>query len=239
MPLILRADKGSNLTPNEADGNFTYLNSLIASVEDNITAGRGIDSITYSGGIFTFHMSDSTLETVTIPPATFAWNPRGEWQPSTLYAVNDVVSYFGFLYLVIFAHTSVATFDPSENDGLGHNYYALILPKEPIWGQTISGTSYTTTLIDANTYMRFSSPTGCVITIDPSVDYPAWTEMHFRDETGMANGGISVECPTPGGINQVNGYNNSSLTSGATITVKQVFDSGVFDIMGLLLPVTA
>jgi hypothetical protein len=238
MPLILRADKGSNLTPNEADGNFTYLQTLIASVEDNITAGRGIVDITISGNIITFHMSDSTLETVTIPSGTFAWVPKGEWQPSTVYAVNDVVSYFGSLYLVIFAHTSQSTFDPAANDGLGHNYYSLILPKEPVWGQTITTATYTTVLLDANTYMRFTNAAGCAITIDPAVDYPAWTEMHFRDESTVSAGGLTVECPTPGGINSINGFNNSTLTSGGTITVKQVADTGNWDIMGLLLPTT-
>jgi hypothetical protein len=238
MPLILRSVKGSNLTPNEADGNFTYLNNLIAAVEDNITAGRGIDDITYSGGIFTFHMSDSTLETVTIPPATFSWIPKGEWQPSTVYAVNDVVSYFGSLYLVIFAHTSQSTFDPAANDGFGHNYYALILPKEPVWGQTITDATYTTVLLDGNTYMRFTNAAGCAVTIDPAVDYPAWTEMHFRDESAVSAGGLTIECPTPGGINPVNGFNNASLTFGGSVTVKQVADTGNWDIMGLLLPTT-
>jgi hypothetical protein len=238
MPLILRSVKGSNLTPNEADGNFTYLNNLIASVEDNITAGRGIESITISGNVLTFHMSDSTVETVTIPPGLFTWKPRGEWQPSTLYAVNDVVSYFGWLYLVIFAHTSQSTFDPTANDGLGHNYYALILPKESVWGQTISAATYTTVLTDANTYMRFTSPTGCIVTIDPSVDYPAWTEMHFHDECDIGItagiGGLTIEAPTPGAINPVSGYQFTTATMGGTFTVKQVSDSKVWDIFGLL-----
>jgi hypothetical protein len=234
MPLILRSVKGSNLTPNEADGNFTYLNNLIASVEDNITAGRGIVDITISGNVITFHMSDSTLETVTIPNATFAWTPKGEWQPSTLYAVNDVVSYFGSLYLVIFAHTSQSTFDPAANDGLGHNYYSLILPKEPVWGQTISTATYTTVLADANTYMRFTNVAGCLVTIDPSVDYPAWTEMHFRDESLIPGGGVSIDAATPGSINAVTGYSNMTAASGGTITVKQVADTKVWDIFGLL-----
>jgi hypothetical protein len=237
MPLILRADKGSNLTPNEADGNFTYLNNLIASVEDNITAGRGIIDITISGNVITFPMRDSTLETVTIPNATFAWTPKGEWQPSTVYAVNDVVSYFGSLYLVIFAHTSHITFDPNANDGLGHQFYSLILPKEPVWGQTVSASTYTTVLTDANTYMRFTSASGCVVTIDPAVDYPAWTEMHFRDECAAVTGGggnLTIEAATPGAINEVVGYQNKTAAKGGTITLKQVDDTKVWDIMGLL-----
>jgi hypothetical protein len=234
MPLILRSVKGSNLTPSEADGNFTYLDDLIASVEDNITAGIGIDTISISGNVLTFNMSDSTTQSVTLPTSIYAWTPRGEWQPTTAYAVNDTVSYFGSVYLVIFAHTSHSTFDPGANDGLGHNFYALILPHSPIWGQTISGTTYTTVLTDANTYMRFTSATGCAITIDEAVNYPAWTEMHFRDECNAGN--ISIEIATPGHINPVGGYQNESAAKGGTIGVKQVAATGAWDIFGLLLP---
>jgi hypothetical protein len=219
------------------------LNDLIAAVEDNITAGRGIDDITISGNIITFHMSDSTLETVTIPPATLGtWIPKGEWQASTVYAVNDVVSYFGSLYLVIFAHTSHTSFDAADNDGLGHNFYALILPKEPVWGQTISDATYTTTAIDANTYMRFTSSTGCIVSIDPAVDYPPWTELHLRDECDIGItagiGGLTVEAPTPGAINPVRGFQFTTAAMGGTLTLKQVGDSKVWDIIGLLAPET-
>ncbi len=239
MPLILRSGKGSILTPNEADGNFVYLDGRISTEIANITAGVGVDSITISGNVLTFHMSDATTETVTLPTAIYAWTPQGEWQPTTAYAVNDTVSYFGSLYLVIFAHTSDATFDPGANDGFGHYFYALILRRTPVWGQTITDANYTTLVTDIDTYMRFTNAGGCNITIDSSVDYPAWSEMHFRDETGLPAGGISVECPTPGGINGVDLFNNSTLCNGGTITVKQVADTGVWDIMGLLLPATS
>ncbi len=237
MPLILRSVKGSNLTPNEADGNFVYLNDLITTVEDNITAGVGIDTITISGNVLTFHMSDSSLQTVVLPTAIYSWTPQGEWQPATAYAVNDTVSYFGSLYLVIFAHTSDATFDPGANDGMGHFYYALILTTTTgFFGQEISDAAYTTTLADGNTYMRFTNAGACTITIDESLSYPAWTEMHFRDDTGD---GITVDIATPGSINEVTGYNNATAARGGTITVKQVSDTGAWDIMGLLQPITA
>jgi hypothetical protein len=239
MPLILRSVKGSNLTPNEADGNFVYLDDRITSVTDNITSGVGVDSITISGNVLTFHMSDGSLETVTLPTAIYAWSPQGEWQPTTAYAVNDTVSYFGSLYLVIFAHTSDSAFDAGANDGFGHFFYALILPAAHVWGQTITSGTYTTLVTDINTYMRFTNAGGCAITIDPGVDYPAWSEMHFRDATGLSAAGISIECPTPGGINSVLLFNNATLCDGGTFTVKQVNDTGVWDIMGLLLPVTS
>ncbi len=239
MPLILRSVKGSNLTPNEADGNFVYLDGRISTEIANITAGVGIDSITISGSVLTFHMSDATLETVTLPASLYTWQPQGEWQPLTAYAVNDTISYFGSLYLVIFAHTSEAVFDPLADDGFGHFFYALILRRTPVWGQTITDATYSTLVTDIDIYTRFTNVGGCIITIDSSLDYPAWSEMHFRDETGLDSGGISIECPTPGGINDVRGYNNATATNGGTITVKQVNDTGVWDIMGLLQPVSA
>ncbi len=238
MPLILRSVKGSNLTPSEADGNFVYLDGRISTEIANITAGVGVDSITISGNVLTFHMSDATIETVTLPTAIYAWTPQGVWQPATAYAVNNTVSYFGSLYLVIFAHTSDATFDPGANDGMGHFYYALILTTTTgFWGQEISDPTYTTTLADGNTYMRFTNAGGCTITIDEGLSYPAWTEMHFRDD--CAAGGISIDIATPGSINEVTGYNNATAARGGTITVKQVSDTGAWDIMGLLEPTSA
>jgi hypothetical protein len=86
--------------------------------------------------------------------------------------------------------------------------------------------------------MRFTSPTGCIVTIDPAVDYPAWTEMHFHDECDIGItagiGGITIEAPTPGAINPVSGYQLTTATMGGTFTVKQVSDSKVWDIFGLL-----
>jgi hypothetical protein len=121
---------------------------------------------------------------------------------------------------------------------LGHNFYSLVLPKEPIWGQTISDNTYTTVLTDANTYMRFTSPTGCFVTIDPAVDYPAWTEMHFRDECDIGItagiGGLTIDAPTPGAINPIRGYQLTTATMGATLAVKQVGATKVWDLMGLM-----
>jgi hypothetical protein len=82
--------------------------------------------------------------------------------------------------------------------------------------------------------MRFTNATGCVVTIDESIDYPAWTGMHFRDECNAGN--IIIEIATPGSINGVTGYLNMTAAKGGTIGVKQVSDTGVWDIFGLLAP---
>lgn len=179
MPLVLRSTKGSALTATEFDGNMTYLDGRITA--ESGVAGVGIDSVTISGYQISFHLSDSSVETVTLPTPTFA----------------------------------------------------------PIPGIEVDTTTYTTVAEDANRYIRFTNNSGCAITIDPAIVYPAWTEMHFRDDTGQPSAGITVDTSTPASINGVTGFENSSLATGGTITVKQVDDSGVWDIMGLLLPTSA
>lgn len=179
MPLILRSTKGSALTSSEFDGNMTYLDGRITA-EIGVT-GVGIDSVTISGYQLSFYLSDSSVETVTLPTPTFA----------------------------------------------------------PIPGDEIDTTTYTTVAEDAGRYLRFTNAAGCAITIDPDIIYPAWTEMHFRDATGQSSGGISITTSTPAAINDVNGFENATLTDGGTITIKQVNDTGAWDIMGLLLPTSA
>lgn len=179
MPLVLRSTKGSPLTATEFDGNMTYLDGRITA--ESGVAGVGIVSVTISGYQLSFNLSDSSVETVTLPTPTFA----------------------------------------------------------PIPGDEIDTTTYTTVAEDAGRYLRFTNTGGCIITIDPEIVYPAWTEMHFRDDTGLDSGGISIETSTASvTINEVTGFQNSTLASGGTITIKQVDDTGAWDIMGLLLPTT-
>lgn len=180
MPLVLRSTKGSPLTASEFDGNMTYLDGRITA--ESGVAGVGIVSVTISGYQLSFNLSDSSVETVTLPTPTFAAIP----------------------------------------------------------GNEIDTTTYTTVAEDAGRYLRFTNASGCVITIDPDIIYPAWTEIHFRDATGLASGGIGVETSTAAvTINSIDGFENSTLCDGGTITIKQVNDTGAWDIMGLLLPISA
>jgi hypothetical protein len=118
---------GAPLSSFQGDENIFTLNTAIAAVAATVTPSRSISSITTSGNDITFHMSDSTLEgPFTIIPATF--NGRGAWAPSTAYSVNDTFYINGTVYLVIFAHISASTFSAGANDGLGHNYYAVMVP---------------------------------------------------------------------------------------------------------------
>lgn len=145
------AGQGSNLSAAQVDANFWTLYQAIQSV--TAQAGVGVASATVSGDQLSFGLTDgTTLGPYTLPTVTL--NPRGNWSASTAYAVNDVVSASGNVYLVTFAHTSGATFSAGANDGAGHDYYGLLfnipgntLPVGGATGQVLkknSATNYDT-----------------------------------------------------------------------------------------------
>lgn len=107
------------------DENFFTLAQLYQSIVDNPPEAISIDSFEVIGNQLYIHMSDySTQGPFDMPQVTYS--PQGVWQPATLYHVNDLVSFGGVLYVVIFEHTSDATaFDPNDNDGAGHDYYRV------------------------------------------------------------------------------------------------------------------
>ncbi len=116
---------GTDLSAFQIDYNFYQLASSVATLQSDLAFTVGIGYITITGNQLTFHMTDHTLQgPFTIPQVVFT---PVTWTPSTPMLVNDVFDENGTLYLVIFAHTSGLTFDPSANDGMGHNYYAALL----------------------------------------------------------------------------------------------------------------
>jgi len=121
------AGQGSNLTNVQVDDNFWFLYELIVALQEEGSGGDGgIASFSVVGAsLFVTLTSGAVLGPYPLPVAQ--WNPRGAWAPTTAYAIQDVVSNGGALYLVIFPHTSGATFNANANDGAGHNFYALLL----------------------------------------------------------------------------------------------------------------
>lgn len=110
----------------EADGGFYDLLTRVVALEAGIFTPVQIVSFEVVNSTqFIVHMSNST----TLGPYQLpAWNFRGAWTASTGYVKQDVFrGPNGAVYLVIFNHTSGASFDPAANDGLGHNYYYLLL----------------------------------------------------------------------------------------------------------------
>src|SRR6266566_4096149 len=106
------AGAGRLLHDYEVDGNFWDHQQRITTLETEVAAG-GVHIIEFSvvGDQFYVHMSDSTtLGPYTLPE--LRWVFKGAWLPLTAYAINDVVTANGSVYIVLIAHTSAATFDP-------------------------------------------------------------------------------------------------------------------------------
>jgi hypothetical protein len=149
------AGKGANLVAGEVDGNFFDVDGRLSTVEGNIPdAANGIAYFAVDGNLFYVHMTDGTIQGPFALPQ-IAWNFRGEWQPSTLYYMNDVFTSNGSTYMVLINHTSGSVFDPGANDGSGHEYYGLLLtnpavtlPSGGVTGQILTkvdDTDYNTT----------------------------------------------------------------------------------------------
>jgi hypothetical protein len=117
---------GADLTATQVDLNFWTLFTAIQKLQDDDVANVGIDFFAMVGNQLFIHLNDHSVQGPFTVPAT-VWNPRGTWQPDTQYAPLDVVSENGALYVINLAHTSGATFSPNANDGLGHNFYTLML----------------------------------------------------------------------------------------------------------------
>lgn len=120
------AGKGANLVAGEVDGNFYDLNNRLTVTEESIPEVVSISYFEVSGSSFYVHMSDNTIQGPFALPVT-QWYFRGTWGPNIHYSVNDVVTFNGGTYMVLFNHVSAPTFDPGANDGSGHPYYGLLL----------------------------------------------------------------------------------------------------------------
>jgi hypothetical protein len=120
---------GADLTGAQVDTNFWILYSLIQALQD--AEPDTISYFTVTGNNMWITMTDHyVFGPFTIP--TSVWNFRGAWAPNNAYAINDVFTADGAVYLVIYGQiNSGATFYAAANDGLGHNYYGLLLAAPP------------------------------------------------------------------------------------------------------------
>lgn len=107
------------------DANFWELLSRVVALEDHPEAGRGVDDITILADQMTFHYSDATTQTLTVPVAMF--HDVGAWPANTPLSYLDMFDYGGALYYVLLDHTSASTFDAGATDGSGHPLYRLVI----------------------------------------------------------------------------------------------------------------
>lgn len=192
--------------------------------------GKGIDYISSNGLALTVTYTDHTMDgPFTLPIAE--WEDKGRWAPATIYAANDIVYYSTGVYRVRVPHTSASTFDPNASDGAGHNLYSLVLRIPAIPSRNIPDATFTPTILDANTYMRFTHPGGAIVTIPSNVFDPD-TEMHFRD-VSISGVGVTLNWATGVVVHVPHGYLNQSAVSGSTIFAKLI-GTNEWDIGGLL-----
>ncbi len=238
MTITLVSVKGSALTIPEFDGNFQDLDGRLEYFETGTgQPGASIVNVTAAGNVITFHMSDATTYSVVIPANVITF--RGEWEPSTLYAANDIVvgpegtPYSRNRYLVTFAHTSDVAFDPGEATG-GNDFYALMMPSELARSQTVTTTTFNPALIDAQSYNRCTNITGCTVTIpdDDTVNFPIDTEMAFR-QCSIAGTVTIVGESTAVLVDSPDDCDPSTAVRGAVVQIKKV-GANEWDLFGRL-----
>jgi hypothetical protein len=130
MPYVWRtpgpwgpANSDGDLTPEQLDGNFWQ---AVQDIAGKAAQGVGISNFVVHGNQMTVVLTDHTLlGPYTLPVAVLGFG--GEWQPNTYYHANTIITHGGATYLVLESHTSAATFDPHANDGLGNDFYGLLL----------------------------------------------------------------------------------------------------------------
>ncbi len=246
MTITLVSVKGAPLSILEFDGNFEDLDGRIEYFETGTgSIGQSVVNVTAAGSTITFHYSDASAFTVTLPPTLLVF--RGEWLPNTIYTAMDIVvgpqgtAYSRNRYLVLFGHTSdssTAGFDPGESTG-GHDYYALLMPSELARSQTITTATFDPVLIDAQSYNRCTNVAGCVVTVpdDGTVDFPIDTELAFRQ--CAFTGAVSFVGESTGvAINPPDDSNPSTAVRGAVVQIKKI-GANEWDLYGRLQIVTA
>ena len=116
----------ADLSAAQIDNNFWFLYSTVLALQDHANGNADIDYFVVNGNQLFVHLTNHAVLGPYILP-TAQWHPRGAWAPVTAYGLFDTVIDDGALYLIIWAHTSLATFDANSSDGLGHSFYSLLL----------------------------------------------------------------------------------------------------------------
>jgi hypothetical protein len=234
------AGQGSDLTAAQVDGNFYDHNGRIVYLETHPPVAVSIDHFEMAGDQMYVHLTDSTiLGPYQLP--IIQWNFRGPWQPAVSYLVYDVVTEGDAVYLVIFDHTSEASFDPGANDGAAHDYYSLLLAAPTLPSTTsvateVAGSSITLVLGDELAYKRFTNAGGCEITIPTNAAeaFALNTEISIRAAT---EGPVTLAADSGVTLNVPAGFEPQLHGDGATATLKKV-DDNEWDLMGLLLRIS-
>jgi hypothetical protein len=221
---------GSDLSALQFDtNNWNIYNSFLELFATSLS--KQIAYIAESNGELFVHYTDHSIDgPFPLPIAAFNW--RGTWQSTTLYNINDVVSFSSGIYLALMSFTSGSSF--ATTDGSGHTWLQLMLQIPAIPTRTVSTSTFTPDLTYANSYIRCTDVAGCTFNVpnDSSVVWVQDTEMHVRDCTQSGSG---VTFVAAGGvtINTIEGHLLKTATPGAVVSMKYVA-ANEWDLWGLL-----
>jgi hypothetical protein len=113
------------LTAAQMDANTNYFDTQITAILA-ISPGVGISSITQpTPTTILVTLTNSSSYTFNLPGIVISF--KGTWAPITSYAYANIFTINNQVYIVNLAHISAGTFDAGANDGLGHDYYSLLL----------------------------------------------------------------------------------------------------------------
>lgn len=120
------AGQGTDLSASEIDINFWVLLTAVQALQSQQNDSAGIDHFVIVGQSLFVHLTNHfVLGPYTLPMAQ--WNFTGAWGPRKVYQAFDVFTQGGAVYLVLLQHISNSLFSAGASDGLGHNWYGLLL----------------------------------------------------------------------------------------------------------------
>lgn len=121
---------GADLSATQIDINFWVLFTAVQALQNANDSFAGIDHFVISGTSLFVHLTNhSVVGPYMLPQAQ--WNFTGAWRPRQNYAAFDVITEGRAVYLVLVPHLSSSLFVAGANDGLGHNFYGLLLEAAP------------------------------------------------------------------------------------------------------------
>jgi len=156
------AGQGFNLTAAQVDINFWDMVQRMIVQEARPDPAPGISHFVISGINMYVHMTDGTvLGPYELPVAVY--RSRGDWTPETPYSVLDTVAANGGLYAVAVAHTSELTFNPDASDGLGNDYYVLMIQTP---GSALPSGGAVGQVLEKSTTVDFATTWGWKLPVD-------------------------------------------------------------------------
>jgi hypothetical protein len=243
--ITYRLVKGSPITEAEYDGSLHNLDDRTGALE-SVTGSNAYPTdfeINTAGHMDVIMSNGTVIDAGPLPaPGGLAVTYRGIWTPLTFYHANDLFTAPNSNWLggVLHAHTSASSFDWNANDGMGHDFYMVMVSFAPNPTVLLNSASVINLTLDhINCYIRSTAvDTSHVVFVEiptnASVPFPISSEISFCQRGDpllfQAAGGVTLFHPSDS--------DPETEIDGAVATLKKV-DTDVWDLFGKLKLTTA